>query len=224
LTLTEGETRALLASSTLVVLAALGRWLLLPAGGEPQVSGLERAGPVDSALAVAESLHTESARRRRPLAAGEQIDPNTAGEVELDRLPGVGPSLARAIAIERERAGPFTSLADLERVPGLGSKTIQRLAPYVVLPRRVGDGRSAGPRARDREGGLETVKRRKVNLNRAEPAELVTLPGIGPARADAIVNWRRDHGPFRKFEDLLEVPGIGPATLERLRPLARVGP
>ena len=224
MTLTEGETRALLASSLLVLLAALGRWLLLPAGPEVQVSGLAAAGPVDSALAVAESLYTQAERRRQPLTSDERIDPNTASEVELDRLPGVGPALARAIAVERDAVGPFKSLADLERVPGLGSKTLERLAPYVELRSE------AAVRAPGREWGenLEVrprqTGRRKVDLNRAAPRELVTLPGIGPARADAIVRWRRDHGPFRSFEDLLEVPGIGPATLERLRPLVRVGP
>jgi competence protein ComEA len=224
LTLTEGETRALLASSLLVLLAALGRWLLLPAGAEVQVTGLAAAGPVDSALAVAESLHTQAERRRQPLTPGERIDPNTASNVELDRLPGVGPALARAIAVERKSAGPFKSLADLERVPGLGSKTVQRLAPYVVLRSE------AAVRAPGRElgGNLELrspqTRLRKLDLNRAAPGELVSLPGIGPARADAIVRWRRDHGPFRSFEDLLEVPGIGPATLARLRPLVRLGP
>ncbi|MEO5680522.1 MAG: helix-hairpin-helix domain-containing protein [Acidimicrobiales bacterium] len=61
-----------------------------------------------------------------------------------------------------------------------------------------------------------------VDLNRATPAELDSLPGVGPATAAAIITWRDEHHGFRHVEDLLEVPGIGPARLERLRPLVRV--
>jgi len=63
---------------------------------------------------------------------------------------------------------------------------------------------------------------RRVNLNTATREELEALPGIGPALAQAILDRRREKGPFRRLEDLLEVRGIGPATLERLRPLVRV--
>lgn len=61
-----------------------------------------------------------------------------------------------------------------------------------------------------------------VDLNRATPAELDLLPGIGPATAAAIVTWREENGGFRRVDDLLEVPGIGPTRLERLRPHVRV--
>jgi competence protein ComEA len=64
----------------------------------------------------------------------------------------------------------------------------------------------------------------RVNLNRATAEELEILPGIGPAKASAIVRWRSEHGRFRKLEDVLGVPGIGPATLERLRALVVVRP
>jgi competence protein ComEA len=61
-----------------------------------------------------------------------------------------------------------------------------------------------------------------IDLNKATVADLDALPGVGPATAAAIVEWRNHHGAFRSVEDLLEVPGIGPAKLERLRPLVRV--
>ena len=63
----------------------------------------------------------------------------------------------------------------------------------------------------------------KIDVNRASSDELVLLPGIGPKKAEAIVEWRSRHGRFRHLEDLLEVKGIGNATLERLRPFACVG-
>lgn len=63
-----------------------------------------------------------------------------------------------------------------------------------------------------------------MELNQATPEELATLPGIGPALARRIVEWRGANGPFRAVDDLEKVPGIGPAKLERLRPLVRATP
>ena len=55
-----------------------------------------------------------------------------------------------------------------------------------------------------------------IDINAASEAELEGLPGIGPALAAAIVEWRQANGPFTAVDDLLQVPGIGPAKLERL--------
>jgi competence protein ComEC len=60
---------------------------------------------------------------------------------------------------------------------------------------------------------------RPIDLNSAGEAELEGLPGIGPVKAAAIVEFREAYGPFLSLDDLLEVPGIGPSTLERIAPL-----
>jgi competence protein ComEA len=57
-----------------------------------------------------------------------------------------------------------------------------------------------------------------IDLNRAERAELLQLPGVGPGLAARIEEYRREHGGFRGVEELRQVHGIGPATLARLRP------
>jgi competence protein ComEA len=61
-----------------------------------------------------------------------------------------------------------------------------------------------------------------VDLNWASAEELQTLPGIGPARAADIVEYREAEGRFEAVEELLAVSGIGPATLEGLRDLVTV--
>lgn len=71
-----------------------------------------------------------------------------------------------------------------------------------------------------RGGGLEPAG--AVELNSAGPQELDLLPGIGPAKAAAIVEYREEHGPFRAPEDLLEVPGIGEALLGDIEGYIRV--
>lgn len=57
----------------------------------------------------------------------------------------------------------------------------------------------------------------QVDLNKADRAELLQLPGIGPHLAERIEEVRREHGPFLQVAELTRVPGVGPALVERLR-------
>ncbi|MGQ9603800.1 MAG: ComEA family DNA-binding protein [bacterium] len=61
-----------------------------------------------------------------------------------------------------------------------------------------------------------------MDLNRAGLDEIVLLPGIGPKKAQAIVDWRNQKGCFSSVDDLLRVKGIGPKTLELIRPFVTV--
>jgi competence protein ComEA len=61
-----------------------------------------------------------------------------------------------------------------------------------------------------------------VNVNTATPDQLQLLPGVGQARAGAIVEFRKQQGGFKQVEDLLAVKGIGESMLERLRPFVTV--
>lgn len=62
-----------------------------------------------------------------------------------------------------------------------------------------------------------------VNINTATLAELDTLYGIGPVLAQAIIDYRTEHGDFTKTEDLLKVDGIGEKTLEKIIDQITVG-
>lgn len=72
------------------------------------------------------------------------------------------------------------------------------------------------------EGSPGAQKASRINLNRATAAELEALPGIGPTRAAAIVEYRQRQGEFKTVEDLVKVRGIGPTTLQGLRDLVTV--
>jgi competence protein ComEA len=65
----------------------------------------------------------------------------------------------------------------------------------------------------------EIQQTQKVNLNRAETWLISALPGIGVETAQAIVDYRNQHGPFRRIEDLLKVRGIGSSTLTKIKDL-----
>ncbi len=62
----------------------------------------------------------------------------------------------------------------------------------------------------------------KINVNKASESELQELPGIGPAKAAAIIEYRETSGPFNTVEDLKNVSGIGDKTFEKLKELAVV--
>jgi competence protein ComEA len=61
-----------------------------------------------------------------------------------------------------------------------------------------------------------------VDVNTADESSLETLPGIGPAKAAAIVKYRTTNGPFQTVNDLAQVPGIGAGTLAKLKPYIMV--
>lgn len=71
-------------------------------------------------------------RRGKKEAPEAPIDVNRAGAEELQRLPGIGPVLASRIIAAREKA-PFRTIDDLDRVSGIGPKTLAKLRPFVAV-------------------------------------------------------------------------------------------
>ena len=58
---------------------------------------------------------------------------------------------------------------------------------------------------------------KKVNINTADADELTTLSGIGKTRAEAVIEYRQQHGPFKSTEEIMNVSGIGKASFEKLK-------
>jgi len=63
-----------------------------------------------------------------------------------------------------------------------------------------------------------------LNLNTATATQLEALPGIGPATAKRILEFREKNGSFKKIEELMNVPGIGEKSFLKLKPLITVTP
>ncbi|MBO6936812.1 MAG: helix-hairpin-helix domain-containing protein [Deltaproteobacteria bacterium] len=121
-----------------------------------------------------------------------RLDVNRATQDELVGLDGIGPQLAVAIVQDREGpGGPFRTLADLQRVSGIG--------PAIV----------DGLRATATTGFVE-----RIDINSASEDLLQSLPGIGPALAAATVAAR----PFASVEQLTVVSGIDAGMLDGWRP------
>ena len=64
---------------------------------------------------------------------------------------------------------------------------------------------------------IPAVESNLININSASAAELDTLPGIGPALADAIIEYRSDNGPFGSIDELARVPGISARMVDNMR-------
>lgn len=64
---------------------------------------------------------------------------------------------------------------------------------------------------------------RVIDINRASAEDFARLPGVGPAMAKRIVDFRVKHGPFRRVEDLLAIRGIGLKKWKAMRPYLRIG-
>lgn len=66
------------------------------------------------------------------------------------------------------------------------------------------------------DGGTDSANQ-KININKATAPELETLPGIGPAKAEAIIEYRESNGPFKAIEDIMSISGFGEKTFEKLK-------
>jgi competence protein ComEA len=92
------------------------------------------------------------------------------------------------------------------------------LAAFAVLASRSGPPRDSGSGAVPRDGPAPLA----IDVNRDPARLLLFLPGIGPVRADAIVDERARDGPYESLDDLARVRGIGPATVAAVRNTATV--
>jgi competence protein ComEA len=214
------EVRALLLLLGLAVAGQGVRYFITRPGEPPGQVQLLATIPTGSPLAQRDS----AMRQARPLRPGERIDVDQASAAELSRLPRVGPRLAKVIIADRAEHGPFGTLAGLDRVSGIGSGLLKLIAPHVSFSGTAGRGSGGAvgpapgaPSCDEVAVPLPRCPPTLLNLNTATASELDALPGIGAAKAAAILQYRERHGPFPTVDELARVPGFGPAAVSRLR-------
>lgn len=142
------------------------------------------------------------------------VNINSAGQAELETLPGIGPAKAAAILQYRADHGDFTSVEELDNVSGIGPATMASLSGLIEV------GASVNPVMLE---AMVPVASDRVDVNAATVVNLMDLPGIGAGKAAAIVAYREEHGPFDRCEDLDKVDGIGASTLRTLLPRCTAG-
>lgn len=109
------------------------------------------------------------------------IDVNAADSAQWERLPGIGPALAKRIVGFRERLGGFYDTRQVGEVYGLADSVFNKIQPFL----RLGD-----------------VSLRKISLNETDDKSLALHPYINTKLARVIVRYRSAHGPFREVEAL----------------------
>jgi competence protein ComEA len=168
------------------------------------------------------------------------VDLNNADAKELQTLPGIGPALAEGIVKQR----PYASFADLERVKGLGKAKIEALNGRVKFgspEAHPTDKDASAPSAKTKPSRTErsspsttasvpsadrstTPKQesltpgKKININTAKKETLDALPGIGPVKAQAIIEAR----PFKTIEDIKKVKGIKDFEFDKIKDMITV--
>ena len=213
------ERRALILLLSLGLVGQGVRWWLTRPDQAPGEIQLLAALPPRSPAAHRDSILALA----RPLGPDERIDADRASAPELARLPRVGLALAKRIVADREARGPFGGPSGLDRVPGVGAGLLAAIGPHLAF-----SGPSSSPAPRpitpiQSVAPAEPPGAEPVDLNSADASSLDALPGVGPARARALVEYRQVNGPFHAVQELSRVPGIGPAALARLQGRVRVG-
>ncbi|MBC7425607.1 MAG: helix-hairpin-helix domain-containing protein [Bacteroidia bacterium] len=138
------------------------------------------------------------------------FDPNTISDVDLKRL-GFKPWIAERIFKFRNSGGKFYDIAGFKKVYGVDSNLVNSLKNYMRFPVKP-----------ERESNIykkeEFVKKQPtiIDLNTADSALIVTLPGIGQAFARRILKYRDLLGGFYKKEQLLEVYGLDNEKFESI--------
>jgi len=123
-----------------------------------------------------------------------------SGEIEVACLPDVGSTPSPAAATTTPPPAEFVGNNQAEEqqtlstTEGTGAEAVKGITAADSLPA-------------------------KININQASEQELQALPGIGPALAGRIVEFRQTVGPFKSVDDLTQVKGIGPVVLSQLRDL-----
>jgi competence protein ComEA len=193
----------------------------MPVPSRPQLAGYALAAVVVVVLGMrfmqgqARGGAGAAQAARAPAAVKIERPASTAALVHVAgavKHPGVyrlhdGDRVKDAVA----RAGGPRAKADVNAI-NLAAKVTD--GQQVVVPRR-------GAGAADPNGGTgageAAAAQAPVSLNSATAEQLDTLDGVGPATAQKILDWRREHGGFSSIDDLGEVPGIGPKRLAALR-------
>jgi competence protein ComEA len=123
-------TAALVVAMAAVALASHGSH-----SAEPRVHAASFASPPSPTTKEVADGPSPERPATRALREGRPLDLNRASEADLVLLPGIGPSLARRIVESRSADGPFPDVEALDRVRGIGRRTVERLRPLLHVER-----------------------------------------------------------------------------------------
>ena len=202
-------------------------------GLRPEV--FERISPYLSLeMSVKKPQNSVAAKEKRSHPQQLRLDINQADSAQWASLPGIGPVLSRRIVRFRHLRKGFSQVADLKEVYGLAPDTYKRIEPLLYVdisslqqwksqtdlkPKEAIPWVSDSTKA---PGEKETLSL-SVNINTADSAELVQVPGIGPKLAPRIIKFRNILGFYDSVDMLKHVYGMREENFERMTPYLKVG-
>ncbi len=212
------QRKDLLKKAALPVLLAVALLIFFVSGGDDSVTitDEEGSGAAESSLTSGEGEDTDSLTESGLSISGGNIYVDIGGEV---KSPGVyevneGTRLFQLI----EKAGGLTDEADIDVINRAetvydGQKIL--IASY--------DETEAAAKTAKSDADKNTYELQnsaadeRVNINTADSVTLQTIPGIGPSKADRIIEYRNSEGRFNKIEDIKNISGIGDKTFESIK-------
>lgn len=117
-----------------------------------------------------------------------------------------------------EAAGGFLEDADIKKVNQ--AKRLEDQGQLYI--RKIGEEVEEEEEIIEKENNQKENDTGKININTSEVGKLQELPGIGAKKAQAIIDYRKEKGSFKKIEDLMEVSGIGEGTFTKLKDLITI--
>lgn len=171
-------------------------------GIKPELyASLEPHIVLQAAPAVFENGKVEGPKVPASLKVATLVDLNTADSAQLTTIKGIGPFYAKTIIKYRDQLGGFYSKEQLKEVWKFDQEKYNAIEKYVTV-------------------GLELVK--KININTCTAEEL-KMPYIKWNVANAIVNYRKQHGLFKSIEDIKLTDLVDDETLRKIAPYLTIG-
>jgi competence ComEA-like helix-hairpin-helix protein len=133
----------------------------------------------------------------------QKLEINSATREDFMALKGIGEKLSERIITFRDKLGGFASVDQISEVYGLSPETFQAIKPKLKV---------------------DLSKIKKLNVNALDMKTLAQHPYISYNLAKLIVNYREQHGPYQKLEDLLNSKGIEPDDVKKIEAYVTFAP
>ena len=167
-------------------------FIVIPAGGFKRDEDKVKISATD------DSPKKQEKKPDRTLAA---FDLNQADSLQLLQWKGIGPVLASRIIRFRSKLGGFVEEQQLYEVYGLDSVLVKKIIDVAFID--------------------EGFQPEKIPVNKVSAAELAAHPYISPTQAKRLVEYRKQHGPFRSLSDFSNIHTLDPIFIKKVAPYIR---